>query len=138
MRTKRPTGRTSAKASSSGTATSSNKNCENVKFLKTGNGGSFFEEFARRAQEVQPTSDSQEGHAFASSGTPMVCRLGEPLCLPEGTRSLVQPLFPGRTRGVTNDKAQTKLIELTVNGIDDARHLHQPAPRVRGSRARRN
>lgn len=88
------------------------KNCANVKFLKTSNGGSFFEEFtgvrkaSQHISDIKKASDDQErkwytnwanGYQFPKEGA------WSNLCFRTNDK-------------VTNDRVKRKLIEMTVEG----------------------
>lgn len=89
------------------------KNCENVKFLKTSNGGSFFEEFTGVRKQSQITSEAKK--AKPEQERQWYGEWANRYVFPKGPAPWSSLRFRSG-QAVTDDNVKTKLIEMTVNG----------------------
>ena len=89
------------------------KNCENVKFLKTGNGGSFFEEFTGVRRQSQLTSVAK--NASPEQERKWYIEWANRYQFPKTPAPWGSLCFRS-DQTVTNDNVKAQLIEKTVNG----------------------
>ena len=89
------------------------KNCANVKFLKTSKGGSFFEEFTGVRRQSQRTGDAKK--ASTEQERKWYVEWANGYSFPKSPAPWPSLCFRS-DQEVTNDKVKTKLIEMTVNG----------------------
>lgn len=89
------------------------KNCANVKYLKTSKGGSFFEEFTGVRTQTQRTADAKK--ASPEQERQWYVDWANRYSFPKAPAPWPNLAFRS-DQTVTNDNVKAQLIELTVNG----------------------